>query len=86
MSRNGLLKPESAVRNSVFQELTQDFRATLRTAKRILGDNHSLTTACLHACTFPTDRMSLRMVWDQFEALPVAQRAEIMQRLRSRVL
>lgn len=79
---------ESLVRdtlgNSVFLELTRDFRMTLRAAKRLLGERHLLTTACHHASIFPTDRMSLRMVWDQFEALTLPQRAEMLQCIRSR--
>jgi hypothetical protein len=83
MTKADLLVRES-IGNSVFQELTRDFQVTLRAAKRVLGEGHLLTTVCTHASIFPTDRMSLRMVWDQFEALPFAQRTEIMQAVRSR--
>jgi hypothetical protein len=83
MSRLGLMPSESAIRNSVFNEISKNFRCTLRAAKRVMGDRHALTTACLHACTFPTDRMSLRMVWEQFEALPVNKRAEVLLVLRT---
>jgi hypothetical protein len=72
-----------SVGNSVFSELTRDFRATQRAAKRVLGDQHVLTTMCTHAAQFPSDRMSSRMVWDQFAALPLAQRTELLQALRS---
>lgn len=85
MTKADLLARES-IGNSVFQELTHDFRATLRAAKRVLGDRHLLTNACVHASIFPTDRMSLRMVWDQFAALPFAQRAEMLQVIRSRTI
>lgn len=83
MTKTELLVRES-VGNSVFHELTRDFRLTLRAAKRVLGEGHLLTNACTHASIFPTDRMSLRLVWDQFEALPFAQRMEILQAIRSR--
>lgn len=83
MTKADLLIRES-VGNSVFQELTRDFRITLRAAKRVLGEGHLFITACTHASIFPTDRMSRRMVWDQFEALPFAQRTEILQAVRSR--
>lgn len=86
MSRPATIMPEVGLGNSVFAEITRDFRATLKAVKRVLGDKHMLTTVCLHACVFPTDRMSLRMVWDQFQALPVAQRADILQTLRSRAM
>lgn len=86
MSRYGLMTPDTAIGNSVFREMTSDFRTTLRAAKRVLGDRHEFTTVCLHACTFPTDRMSLRMLWEKFQALPVAQRAELMLVLRTRAL
>ena len=86
MSKPAVLMPDIATGNSVFVELSRDFRATLKAVKRVLGDKHMLTTVCLHACVFPTDRMSLRMVWDQFQALPVAQRADILQALRSRAM
>ncbi len=82
MTQPGLLTHE-AVGSSVFQEITRNFRATLRACKSVLGDKHPLTTACLHASLFPTDRMSFRMVWDQFEALSFAQRAEMMEALRN---
>jgi len=78
--------PNLAVGNSVVAEICRDFRATLKAVKRVLGDKHMMTTVCLHACVFPTDRMSLRMVWDQFQALDVAQRAEILQTLRTRAM
>lgn len=78
--------PNVALGNSVFAEICRDFRATLKAVKRVLGDKHIMTTVCLHACVFPTDRMSLRMVWDQFQALPVADRADILQALRSRAM
>ncbi len=77
---------DTAVRNSVYVELMKDFRITLRTAKRVLGDKHPMTTVCLHALSFPSDRMSLKMVWEQFEALPVAQRAEFLLTLRTTAL
>jgi len=78
--------PDVALGNSVFAELSRDFRATLKAVKRVLGDKHMMTTVCLHACVFPTDRMSLRMVWEQFQALPVADRADILQALRTRAM
>ena len=86
MSKPAVLVPDIALGNSVFIEITRDFRATLRAVKRVLGEKHMLTTVCLHACVFPTDRMSLRMVWDQFQALHVAQRADILQTLRNRAM
>jgi hypothetical protein len=85
MSRQTAM-PNIAFGNSVFAEICRDFRATLKAVKRVLGDKHMMTTVCLHACVFPTDRMSLRMVWDQFQALDVAQRADILQALRSRAM
>lgn len=85
MSRQASM-PDVALGNSVFAELCRDFRATLKAVKRVLGDKHMMTTVCLHACVFPTDRMSLRMVWEQFQALPVAARADILQALRSRAM
>ena len=69
--------------NSVYVELTRDYRATFRAAKRTLGDRHIMTTLCLHAAQFPTERMSGRMVWDQFAALPLIQRTDLLQVLRS---
>lgn len=86
MSRNSVMANELAIGNSVFTELTRDFRVTLKAVKRVLGEKHIMTTTCLHACVFPTDRMSLKMVWDQFSALPVAQRADILLSLRSRAM
>lgn len=86
MSKNAVMTHEVGLGNSVFTEISRDFRATLRAVKRVLGDKHIMTTTLLHACVFPTDRMSLKTVWDQFAALPVAQRADILQYLRSRAL
>lgn len=86
MSRPTVLVPEHAFCDSVFMEITRDFRSMLKATKHVLGDKHMMTTVCLHACVFPTDRMSLRMVWEQFQALPVAQRAEILQVFRNRHL
>jgi hypothetical protein len=86
MSKPAVVMPDIAIGNSVFVELSRDFRATLKASKRVLGDKHMFTTVCLHACVFPTDRMSLRMVWDQFQALPFPQRADIMQALRNRAM
>ena len=83
MTKAELLERES-IGNSVFRELTHDFGVTLRASKRVLGERHLLTTACVHASIFPTDRMSLRMVWDQFAALPLPQRADMLQTIRSR--
>jgi hypothetical protein len=78
--------PDLALGSSVFAEICRDFRATLKAVKRVLGDKHMMTTVCLHACVFPTDRMSLRMVWDQFQALSVLERADILQGLRNRAM
>lgn len=86
MSKTAVMTHEVGLGNSVFTEISRDFRSTLKATKRVLGDKHLMTTVLLHACVFPTDRMSLKMVWDQFEALPVAQRAEILQHLRSRAM
>ncbi|HEY9746896.1 MAG TPA: hypothetical protein V6C99_11840 [Oculatellaceae cyanobacterium] len=80
------LLARASLGNSVFQELIRDFRITRRAAKRVLGDKHLLTIACIHASIFPTDRMSLHMVWDQFEALTCAQRNEILQIIRTRTV
>ncbi len=78
--------PDIALGNSVVAEICRDFRATLKAVKRVLGDKHMMTTVCLHACVFPTDRMSLRMVWEQFQALSVLERADILQALRNRAM
>jgi hypothetical protein len=86
MSKNAVMTHEVGLGNSVFTEISRDFRCTLKAVKHVLGDKHMMTTMLLHACVFPTDRMSLKMVWEQFGALPVAQRADILQQLRSRVL
>jgi hypothetical protein len=83
MIKSELLDRES-IGNSVYHELTRDFRITLRAAKRVLGEGHLWTNVCRHASIFPTDRMSLRLVWSQFEALPFAQRMEILQAIRNR--
>ena len=85
MSRHAAM-PNLALGNSVVAEICRDFRATLKAVKRVLGDKHMMTTVCLHACVFPTDRMSVRMVWDQFQALDVAERADILQALRNRAM
>ena len=73
------------VGNSVYNELVRDFRSTWRAAKSALGDQHVLTTMCHHAALFPNERMSSRMVWDQFAALPLTQRAELLQVLRTTI-
>lgn len=86
MSKNAVMTHEVGLGNSVFTELSKDFHCTLKATRRVLGDKHIMTTTLLHACGFPTDRMSLKMVWDQFAALPVAQRADILQFLRSRAM
>lgn len=87
MGKHGLSMPETASRNSVFPEITRNFRATLRAAKSVLNDDkHPFITACLHGCIFPTDRLSLQMAWTEFEALPVAQRVNILFALRSSAL
>jgi hypothetical protein len=86
MSKNAVMTHELGLGNSVFTEISKDFRCTLKAVKHVLGDKHMMTNMLLHACVFPTDRMSLRMVWEQFGSLPVAQRADILQRLRSRTL
>lgn len=86
MSRNAVMSRDVPIGNSVFAEITRDFRATLKAARRVVGDKNMMTTTLLHACVFPTDRMSLKMVWDQFAALPVAQKADILQFLRSRAM
>lgn len=86
MSKNAVMTHEVGLGNSVFTELSRDFHCTLKATRRVLGDKHIMTTILLHACGFPTDRMSLKMVWDQFAALPVAQRADILQYLRSRAM
>ena len=86
MSRSAELIQDIANGDSVFTEITRNFQNTLKASKLVLGDTHLLTTACLHASVFPTDRMSLKMVWEQFQALPVGYRAEMLQVLRSRML
>ncbi|WP_373532787.1 hypothetical protein [Vampirovibrio sp.] len=86
MSKNAVMTHEVGLGNSVFTEISKDFRCTLKAVKHVLGDKHMMTTMLLHACVFPTDRMSLKMVWDQFGSLPVAQRADILQQLRNRAL
>lgn len=87
MSRQAeLMKPELTIGNSVYAEITKDFKGMFRASQRVLGERHMLTTVCLHAMTFPTDRMSLRMVWDQFQELPVGQRLEILQEYRNRIM
>lgn len=87
MGNRGFSIPETADRNSVFPEITSNFRATLRAAKLVIEDeSHPFITACLHGCIFPTDRLSLQMAWIQFEALPVGQRVEILLALRSRAM
>ena len=78
--------PETAIRNSIFPEITRNFRATLRAAKPYLEDKHPFSNACLHACIFPTDRMSLQMVWQEFERLPVGKRIEILAALRTNTM
>lgn len=82
MSRLNVAIPQ-AIGNSVFHEITRDFRALLQTSRQVLGDRHPLTTACLHASQFPSDRMSYRLVWDQFEVLSFMQRCELLQTLRN---
>jgi hypothetical protein len=83
----GIPLPVTADRNSVFPEITRNFRATLRAAKPILNDEkHPFITACLHACIFPTDRLSLQLVWSQFEQLSVGNRIEILSALRKSAL
>ena len=86
MSKQQIAVPEIGFGNSVFTELSQDFRSTMKACKRVLGDTHMMTTVCMHACVFPTDRMSLRMVWEQFQALHVGERADILQALRNRAM
>lgn len=75
---------EPGVGNSVFLEITKNFMTLLKAAKQVLGTQHSFTTSCRHAAAFPTDRMSLTMVWDEFKTLSVAHRAELLQLLRNR--
>jgi hypothetical protein len=82
MSHHGLLIPGS-IGNSVFSEITRNFRPTLRASKRSLGERHPFTTACLHASLFPSDRMSFKMVWSQFETLSPEHRTNFLQSLRS---
>jgi|GEM_PF-2980390 len=82
----GIPIPESAIRNSIFFEISRNFRATLRAAKPHLEDKHPFANACLHACIFPTDRLSLQMVWEAFEQLPVGKRIEILAALRTNTL
>lgn len=86
MSRNAVMTHEVGLGNSVFTELSRDFSCTLKAVRHVLGDKHIMTTVLLHACVFPTDRMSLKMVWDQFAELPVAHRADILQHLRNRAM
>jgi hypothetical protein len=82
MARSDVLTREP-IGNSVYYELTRNYRITFRAAKRVLGERHMLTTACLHASLFPSDRMSGRMVWDQFEALSLTDRTDLLQVLRN---
>jgi hypothetical protein len=82
----GISIPESAIRNSVFSELTRNFRATLRASKPHLEEGHPFNNACLHACIFPDDRLSLQIVWEAFEKLPVGKRIEILAELRTNTL
>jgi hypothetical protein len=82
----GVSMPETAIRNSIFPEITRNFRATLRAAKPYLEEGHPFSNACLHACIFPTDRLSLQMVWEAFEQLPVGKRIEILAELRTNIL
>lgn len=82
MNHTGTVLPELA-HNSILAEISRDFWVTLRTAKRLLGLRHPLVTACLHASQFPSDRMSYKLVWSEFNALTITQRNELLQALRN---
>lgn len=74
------------VGNSVYNELTRDFQATMRASKRVLGEQHVMSVICLHASLCPTERMSGKMVWNQFELLTLEQRTDLLQALRTHTL
>lgn len=84
MPSHGIVLPEQ-VGNSIYAELTRNFRVSFLAAKKALGDRHPLTVACLHASGFPGERMSARMVWEQFSKLPLPDRTELLQAIRSQL-
>jgi hypothetical protein len=75
---------EAGSGNSVISELTRDFMVLLKASKQVLGLQHTFTTSCRHASAFPNDRMSLSMIWDEFNTLSVAQRAELLLLIRKK--
>ncbi|MEM0951153.1 MAG: hypothetical protein AAGI66_03305 [Cyanobacteria bacterium P01_H01_bin.74] len=76
------IQDPATIRNSVLRELTRDFEALLKAAKKTLSLEHPFTISCRHAVAFPTDKMSVSMLWEEFQAMPVAERAEILRLIR----